>query len=67
MTLEPGKRIFSQFPVGNTANAAGPLKPLVSKPAGRPAVSGITDQECLVTMSRDPRLITDDIDRSDAM
>ncbi len=67
MALEVGGRILSQFPVGNTAYTAGPFEPLISKPAGCPAVSGIGDQKGLVTMGRDPGLIADDIDCPDSM
>ncbi len=67
MALEVGGRIFSQFPVGNTANTAGPFEPLISKPAGCPAVSGIGDQKGLVTMGGNPGLITHDIDFLDSM
>ena len=67
MSLEVGGGIFSQFPVGNTANTAGPFEPLVSKPASCSAVSGIGDQKGLVTMGSNPGLIADDVDRPDSM
>ncbi len=67
MALEVGGRIFSEFPVRNTANTAGSFKPLISKPAGCPAVSGIGDQKGLVTMGSNPGLIADDIDCPDSM
>ena len=67
MALEVGGRIFGEFPVGNTANTAGPFEPLVSKPARCPAVSGIGDQKGLVTMGSNQGLIADDIDFLDPM
>jgi hypothetical protein len=67
MALEVGGRILSQLPVGNTANTADPFKPLISKPAGCSAVSGVGDQEGLVAVGRNRGLIADDIDRPDSM
>ena len=67
MTLEVGGRTFSEFPFGNTANTASPLKPLISKPAGCPAVSGIGDYKGLVTMGCHPGQIAGDIDCPDSM
>ena len=67
MALEVGGRIFGQFPLGNTADTAGPFEPLISKPAGRPTVSGIGDQKGLVTVGGNPGLIADDIDCPDSV
>ena len=67
MALEVGGRIFGEFPVGNAANTAGPLEPLISKPAGRPAVSGIGDYKGLVTVGSNHGLITGDIDCLDSV
>ena len=67
MALEVGGRILGEFPVGNTANTASPLKPLISKPAGCPAVSGIGDDEGLVAMGRNPGLVTRDVDGLDSV
>jgi len=65
MALELGGRIFSEFPLGNAANSARPFEPLVSQPAGGPAVSGIGDDEGLVAMGRNPGLIAHDLDLLD--
>jgi hypothetical protein len=67
MALEVRGRIFSKFPVGDTANTAGSLKPLISKPAGRPAVSGIGDYKGLVTVGSNYGLIASDIDCLDSV
>jgi hypothetical protein len=67
MALEVGGRIFFELPLGNTADTARPLEPLVSKPAGCPAVSGIGNYEGLVAMGRNPGLITCDIDGLDSV
>ncbi len=67
MTLEVGGRILGEFPLGNAANTAGPLEPLISKPAGCPAVSGIGDYKGLVTVGRNRGLIAGDIDCLDSM
>jgi hypothetical protein len=67
MALEVGGRIFGEFPVGNTANTASPFEPLISKPAGCPAVSGIGDYKGLVTVGSNPGLIAGNIDRPDSM
>ena len=67
MALEVGRRILSQLPVGDTANTAGPLEQLISKPAGCSAVSRIGDHKCLVTVRSNPGLIADDLDCLDSM
>ena len=67
MALEMGGRILGQLPVGNTANTAGPFEPLVSKPAGCPAVSGIGDYKGLVAVGRNRGLIAGNIDFLDSV
>ena len=67
VTFEIGGRIFGYFPVGNTADPAGPSKPFISEPAGRPAVSGIGNQKYPVAMGCNPGLIADDINSLDSM
>ena len=67
MARESGRRVLGYFPVGNAADATDPFEPLVPKPAGCAAVSGIGDCEGLVAMGRDSSLIADGIDCSDAM
>ncbi len=67
MALEVGGRIFGEFPVGNTTDTASPFEPLISKPAGCPAISGIGDYKGLVAMGSNPGLIAGDIDCPDPM
>jgi len=67
MALELSSRIFGEFPVGNTANTAGSLEPLVSQPAGGSAVSGIGNHESLVAMGRNPGLVAHDLDCLDSV
>ena len=57
MTFEPGRGILRQFPFGYTTSPADPIKPFVSKPARRPAVSGIGDHKRFIAMGRDTALI----------
>jgi hypothetical protein len=58
MTLELGGGILFQFPFRYAANAANALEPFVPEPAGGAAVSGVIDNECLVTVGGDFGLIT---------
>ena len=67
MAFKMCRRILSQLPIGNTANAADPLKPFISEPARRPAVPGIGDQKRFVAVGCNPGLTTDKIDCLDSM
>ncbi len=67
MAFKMGGRILGQFPLWNTADAAGSFEPFISEPARRPAVSGVGDPKGLVAVRGDPCLSADNFDCLDAV
>ncbi len=67
MAFKLGRGIFLQLPVRNSANPTDALEPFVSEPAGGPAVSGIADDKCFITMGGNLSLIPHFLNRLDAM
>ena len=67
MTFKIGGRVFFHLPIGNAAGPAHALKPFVSKPTCRPAVSGISNHKGFIAVGQDPRLISDSVNRLNSM
>ena len=59
MAFKTGRGVLYQLPIRNPADTAGPVKPLIAKPARGPAVSGIGNYKCLVAMGGNPGLVAD--------
>ncbi len=58
---------FFHLPVGNATGTAHSLKPFVSEPACRPAVSGISNHKGFIAVGHDPGLISDSVNRLNSM
>ena len=67
MTFKIGGRIFFHLPIGNAAGPAHSLKPFVSEPACRPAVSGISNHKGFIAVGQNPGLISDSVNRLNTM
>ena len=67
MTFKIGGRIFFHLPIGNAAGPAHSLKPFVSEPACRPAVSGISNHKGFIAVGCDPGLVSDSVNRLNSM
>ena len=67
MTSELCGRIFFEFPLRDTACAAGTIEPFVAKPSCCTAISGIVHHKYFITMGRDTRLVTHDFDGFDTV
>ena len=67
MTFKIGGCVFFHLPIGNATSPTHALKPFVSEPACRPAVSGISNHKSLVAVSYDPGLISDSVNRLNSM
>ena len=67
MTFKIGRIVFFHLPIGNAAGPAHTPKPFVSKPACRPAVSGISNHKGFVAVSYNPGLVSDPVNRLNAM
>ena len=50
MTLKIGGRVFFDLPIGDATRPAHALKPFVSEPAGRPAVSRVFNHKGFVAV-----------------
>ena len=67
MTFKIGGRVFFHLPVGNATGTADSLKPFVSEPACRPAVSGISNHKGFIAVGHDPGLISDSVNCLNSM
>ena len=67
MTFKISGRIFFHLPIGNAAGPAHSLKPFVSEPACRPAVSGISNHKGFIAVGCDPGLVSDSVNRLNSM
>jgi hypothetical protein len=62
---ETGRGEFFKFPIRDTAGRAGMLKPLVSQPTSRPAVTRVRDRKCFPAVRGQPGQIPHDLNGSD--
>ena len=67
MTLKIGGRVFFDLPIGDATRPAHALKPFVSEPACRPAVSGISNHKGFIAVGCDPGLVSDSVNRLNSM
>ena len=67
MTFKISGRVFFHLPVGDTTGPANSRKPFISKPARRPAVSGVSDHKRFIAMGCDARLISHSVNRLNSM
>jgi len=67
MAFESGSGIFFKFPFGDATSWTDFAKPLVPEPTGRPAVTGIIYDKGFITMSGNPRLISNLLNSLDTM
>jgi len=67
VAFKKGGCVFFHLPIGYTTGAAHALKPFVSDPARRPAVSGVFNHKGFVAVSCNPGLISDSVNRLNSM
>ena len=67
MTLKIGGRVFFDLPIGDATRPAHALKPFVSEPACRPAVSRVFNHKGFVAVGYDPGLISHPVNRFNSM
>ncbi len=66
-SLEFGRRIFFDLPLGNAAVFADIPEPFIPQPARSPAVAGIPDYEALIAVGRNQGLVLGQFNRFNAM